>query len=263
MRVSAEFAGIPAAPMWPVLLVPAVGAATGACGAVLVDAGGRLDGGADAGVLIGVAAATIGCAVVLAWTLSALLALLAVLAGRHRWERLAAVCARCSPALLRRAAAAALGLQLFAAPGAVADDTPSPFWETGTSVQESTPGPAGQDTVPDATASPPEPPEPAPGPGSGNDRGPGTGTDPAPRVEPAPCPARAGSPVAERTVDGAVTVVRGDTLWSLAAAQLGPEASEKQVARAWPAWYELNRHVLTDGPHRLLPGQRLLVPGGP
>jgi nucleoid-associated protein YgaU len=67
-------------------------------------------------------------------------------------------------------------------------------------------------------------------------------------------------PPSQRTVDGAVTVVRGDTLWSLAAAHLGPDATAAQIARAWPAWFELNRDVLRDGPDRLLPGQRLLVP---
>ncbi|KUG55525.1 hypothetical protein AVL61_05165 [Kocuria rosea subsp. polaris] len=233
-----------AAPLWSVLAIPVLGLATAACGAALTRGAGRPSGGPDTEALIGLAAAALGCAVVVAWTLAAALAVLAVLAGRRRWERLAGVCRRCSPALLRRAAAAALGLQLLAAPGALADDTPSPFWDAGAAAQEAPGTPA---------------PAPAPGPASGPDAGAEAETVPAPPAAPEPCGRR---PVAaERTVDGAVTVLRGDTLWSLTAAQLGPEATDEQIARAWPRWYALNRHVLVDGPHRLLPGQRLLVPG--
>lgn len=265
MNGTSGSASTAAAPSWSVLLVPALGAATGACGAVLAGAGGgRLTGGAGTGTLIGLAAAVIGCAVVVVWTLAAVLAVLAVLAGHHRWERLAGICGRCSPALLRRAAATALGLQLLAAPGAAADDLPSPFWDTGASVHEATP-PAPQET-PSASRAPAPIPEapgsvPEPGPGADPDRGRDRGSAPVAPTAPVPCPPRTGAPVAERTVDGAVTVVRGDTLWSLAAARLGPAASDEEVARAWPRWYELNRHVLVDGPHRLLPGQRLVVPG--
>ena len=254
-------------PPWSVLLVPALGAATGACGTVLAGAsGGRLTGGSGTGALIGLAAAVIGCAVVVVWTLAAALAVLAVLAGHHRWERLAGICGRCSPALLRRAATAALGLQLLAAPGAAADDHPSPFWDAGASAQEATP-PAPQETPPASHAPAPTPEAPGsvrqPGSGAGSDPDRDRDREPAPvaPTAPTPCPPRTGASAAERTVDGAVTVVHGDTLWSLAAAHLGPAASDVEVARAWPRWYALNRHVLADGPHRLLPGQRLLVPG--
>lgn len=57
-----------------------------------------------------------------------------------------------------------------------------------------------------------------------------------------------------------VVVTAGDTLWSLAAARLGPGASDAEVARAWPGWWEANRAVIGDDPHLLLPGQRLVVP---
>jgi hypothetical protein len=256
------------APLWSVLLVPALGAATAACGAALAGAGGvRTGGGPDTGALIGLAAAVLGCAVVAAWILATALAVLAVLAGHHRWERLAGICGRCSPALLRRAAATALGLQLLAAPAAVAVDAPSPFWGAGASAQEPAPAAEGTTSAPEETTPAPEAPGPAPAPGAGPrpgpDREPAPGGEsaPAPSTDPDPCFPRTGPSVAERTVDGAVTVVRGDTLWSLAATHLGPEASDEQVARAWPRWYELNRPVLPDGPHRLLPGQRLVVPG--
>ncbi|MFF0988367.1 LysM peptidoglycan-binding domain-containing protein [Kocuria nitroreducens] len=261
MTGTSESSRLAAAPLWSVLLVPALGAATGACGAALAGAGGGgLAGSSGTGALIGLVAAATGCAVVVVWVLAAVLAMLAVLARHHRRERLARICGRCSPALLRRAAATALGLQLLAAPGAVADDTPSPFWGAGASAQEA--ATSAPDAPPPAPGAPDPAPEPASGPGSGSDLGPGPDgvLAPAPHAATEPCLQRTGSSTAERTVDGAVTVVRGDTLWSLAAAHLGPEASDEQVARAWPGWYELNRHVLADGPHQLLPGQRLQAP---
>ncbi|WP_139318513.1 LysM peptidoglycan-binding domain-containing protein [Kocuria sp. CNJ-770] len=256
-----------AAELWPALLLPALGLSLAASGAVLLGGvpGGERSSGirgitwsaaAEPEQLLGLAAAGLGCAVVLVWTAAAALAVLAVLAGHHRWERLGRLCGRCSPALLRRAAAAALGLQLVAAPGAVADDAPSPFWSGGTAVH----GPSA--SVPDGPTQPSAAPadlgaaHPAPLPPPVvpvAPSAPSTGEAPRfPGAHPAP---------AERTVDGAVTVLRGDTLWSLAAAQLGPGASAAEVDRAWPAWYELNRHVLPHGPHLLLPGQRLVVPG--
>ncbi|MEJ5914148.1 LysM peptidoglycan-binding domain-containing protein [Pseudokineococcus sp. 1T1Z-3] len=57
-----------------------------------------------------------------------------------------------------------------------------------------------------------------------------------------------------------VVVVRGDTLWDIAARALPPGADDAEVAAAWPAWYETNRHVIGDDPDLLRPGQVLLVP---
>ncbi len=253
-------------PWWPVLLVPALGLALAASGAVLSRPvlGGAMPAGPSRGhpgpeLLIGLGAAALGCAVVVVWSAAAALALLAVLARRHRWERLGRLCGRWSPALLRRAAAAALGLQLVAAQGAVADEAPSPFWG-GSAAVHGLPG-----SSPGAPA-----PLPAPDSGPAPTASPATAPPAAPRAEtvlPGTRPPLAHAPSvpppspAGRTVDGAVTVLRGDTLWSLAAAQLGPGATDEQIARAWPAWYELNRHALPCGPHLLRPGQRLVVPG--
>ena len=52
----------------------------------------------------------------------------------------------------------------------------------------------------------------------------------------------------------------GDTLWDLAAAQLGSLATSTEVAELWPRWYELNRLVVGPDPDILLPGQILVVP---
>lgn len=246
-----------AGPLWPVLVVPALGMGLAACGAVLAAEGhDRPTGGSEAGRLVGLVAAVTGCAVVLIWALAAVIAVLAVLAGHHRWDRLAGMCGRCSSALLRRAAATALGLQLMAVPAAVADDGPSPFWSGGAAMHEAPPASTdARGPAPTTNAQEP-PPDPGTAPGSG----PAPGAAPAPGAQADSCAPRADPSARARTTDGAVTVVRGDTLWSLTAAHLGPDATDEQIVRAWPRWYELNRHVLLDGPHRLLPGQRLLVP---
>ncbi len=57
-----------------------------------------------------------------------------------------------------------------------------------------------------------------------------------------------------------VVVRRGDSLWSIAARHLGPDASDAEIARAWPAWFEANRDVVGDDPDLLRPGQLLRVP---
>jgi nucleoid-associated protein YgaU len=61
---------------------------------------------------------------------------------------------------------------------------------------------------------------------------------------------------------GAVVVRRGDSLWDLAARQLGPDASAADVAAEWPRWYAANRAVIGPDPGRILPGQRLVAPAG-
>ena len=57
-----------------------------------------------------------------------------------------------------------------------------------------------------------------------------------------------------------VVVRRGDSLWSLAARHLGHDASDAEIAQAWPAWFETNRAVIGDDPDLLRPGQVLRPP---
>jgi hypothetical protein len=63
----------------------------------------------------------------------------------------------------------------------------------------------------------------------------------------------------DRTAD-AVVVRRGDTLWSLAARQLGPDASDARVAAQWHRWWHANRTAIGSDPDLLLPGTVLLAP---
>lgn len=60
-----------------------------------------------------------------------------------------------------------------------------------------------------------------------------------------------------------VVVLRGDTLWSIAARQLPADASPDQIDAAWRAWYQANKQVIGQDPDLILPGQRLQAPAAP
>jgi nucleoid-associated protein YgaU len=55
-------------------------------------------------------------------------------------------------------------------------------------------------------------------------------------------------------------VQHGDTLWDLAAAELGPEATDSDIAARWPEWYAANRALIGPDPDLLTPGQVLRIP---
>jgi hypothetical protein len=76
-------------------------------------------------------------------------------------------------------------------------------------------------------------------------RQPAQPSQPAPAVQPA---------------QPGVTVATGDSLWTIAAAQLGPAATDRQIAVAWPYWYRANRPVIGRDPDLLQPGTRLSRP---
>jgi hypothetical protein len=80
-----------------------------------------------------------------------------------------------------------------------------------------------------------------------------------------------GLPMPERptgkAVDPQVTPIRvvirqGDTLWQIAARQLGLGAGEAEVAAEWPRWYAANRSVIGDDPGLIIPGTVLHAPKG-
>ncbi|CAO5147575.1 LysM domain-containing protein [Frankia sp. AiPs1] len=60
-----------------------------------------------------------------------------------------------------------------------------------------------------------------------------------------------------------VVVRRGDTLWTIAARHLGPDATKDQIAAEWPRWWAANSAVIGHDPNVILPGQRLTPPTGP
>jgi len=57
-----------------------------------------------------------------------------------------------------------------------------------------------------------------------------------------------------------VTVHAGDCLWSIAGRHLGPQATDAEIAAAWPSWYAANRDVIGADPNLLHPGQQLVAP---
>lgn len=58
----------------------------------------------------------------------------------------------------------------------------------------------------------------------------------------------------------ALVVRRGDSLWSLAAADLGPGASPAAIDDRWRLLYALNRPVIGPDPDLIRPGQQLRPP---
>jgi len=64
-----------------------------------------------------------------------------------------------------------------------------------------------------------------------------------------------------RSGQAARVVVRpGDSLWSIAATELGQNATPEAIAARWPAWYAANRHLIGPDPDLILPGQVLRTP---
>ncbi|GAB3434565.1 hypothetical protein GCM10027517_02780 [Phycicoccus ginsengisoli] len=243
-----------------------------------------------------VVAAVLALAAVLvgAWlTATAVVALLAHLPGRlgrglDAWSR------SWSPALARRVATVLVGASVtgVVAPGAAAGvvspapvpgfsatapvavgtasapgfsstapvtvstaSAPAPTWSPPTTDDPSAPGFA-PTASPQPTASP-EPPAAGEAPVTGEVPVPGW-VPPRPVVRPQPAPHLVAGP--GRQAPAEVVVLRGDSLWSIVARHLGPEATDAEVAEAWPRWWAANRSVVGADPDLLLPGQVLSVP---
>jgi LysM repeat protein len=116
-------------------------------------------------------------------------------------------------------------------------------------------------TTASALALPPAAPAPT-------DPAPGIATEPiapgftpaAPRVRAQADPTLLGSRVTAATPDE-VVVHRGDSLWSIAARHLDPDASAAEVDRSWRQWFSLNRDRIGPDPDLIRPGQVLRAPG--
>lgn len=57
-----------------------------------------------------------------------------------------------------------------------------------------------------------------------------------------------------------ITVKSGDSLWKISADQLGPHASNAEIAAFWPQIYETNRSVIGSDPNLIYAGQTLEIP---
>ncbi len=230
--------------------------------------------------LLGIAVNTMGLIIVAWWLLSMLIALASAALERTGNGRAAEITGKFSPAFMRRLALAAVGLQLLGAPlahGAADPGNPQPsptsstaiaaVWAPtaqgagGASASLSEPaaltaaviggvgGAASISVVPATSAS-------------------GDSLDPrwkpsAPVVDPGPLAAQPVRSARQQPASeaGPVTVVAGDSLWSIAARGLGGSpASDVDVALEWPRWYQANREIVGDNPDVLLPGQVLRPP---
>lgn len=203
--------------------------------------------------LLGLVANTSGLIVVAWWLLSLLLAFTSAALARTGNERAAEITGRFSPAFMRRLALAALGLQLLGAPLAqAAADPADPAWRP-------TPTPAvlavWAPTVAAYSSLPTNP--------LLDDSMDPRWKPSAPVVDPG---LLAAQPVRSARYQNAaeagnVTVRAGDSLWSIAARELGGSvASDVEIAMEWPRWYQANRAVIGDNPGLLLPGQVLQPP---
>ncbi|MET1088942.1 MAG: LysM domain-containing protein [Arthrobacter sp.] len=210
--------------------------------------------------LLGAGAAISGTALVGWWLLSLLLAGAAAVLDRMGKLRAAALTRRFSPEFMQRLVLAALSAQLLAGPAAHGDVTaPGPEWAP---TQEHI---AAARADPADSTSPPRADPPI-------EEGLEDALAPPAMIEPGWQPA---APVispgllaapATRSADdtgteaAAVTVIAGDTLWDIAAAAMGPGASDVEIAMQWPQWYEANRAIIGQNPDVLLPGQILQPP---
>lgn len=203
--------------------------------------------------LAGFAAASaglvLGVAVGLWWALGLLMAVASALLQKAGRTAAAAAAGTFAPAFMKRLAAALLGINLLAAalPAAHAAGTGPEAGYAAAAVESPAVGPA-VNPVPVVGVRPPPPGEDAAATPHWQPR---TPTDGSVLIR----PGRAQLPHS-----GQVVVRPGDSLWGLAAEQLGPAATDADIAAHWPRWHELNRGVIGDRPELIRPGQLLSVP---
>lgn len=211
--------------------------------------------------VLGGLSAGIGALIVAWWLVSMMMAVTCAGLQKTGHGRAAAAVGKASPAFMRRLALAALGLQLVAGP-AVAQAAPVP---SDTRIVSAAWAPTGQQSGPVTAYSSPQwtaTPETAQETAQAETVEPrwkptAPLNDPrlltSPQLRTAPAKGSFG-------LTNQVAVVAGDSLWTIAARVLGPDASDLEIALDWPRWYEANRAAIGDNPDVLLPGQILQAP---
>ena len=204
----------------------------------------------------GFAAAGTGLALALWWVLGLVLSVLSALLHRAGHAAAAAAAGALAPAFMKRLAVAVVGVNLVAGAGAAraADSVTTAPGQT-VAVLQTPAHAAGQHpavTLPEAESK-----LPSPGPADSPAAPQWKPTGPHPGANVFIRPGRADA-------EAARTVVReGDSLWSLAAGQLGPQAGNAEIAAHWPRWHERNRTVVGNNPDLIVPGQILEAPEAP
>ncbi|QAY63328.1 hypothetical protein ET495_08785 [Xylanimonas allomyrinae] len=136
------------------------------------------------------------------------------------------------------------------APAQAAQAAPTP--RDAADVAPATPQPAATATTPATPAGP----LPTAGPAAAEQR---TDWPQDAARTPDPAPALPAAPSATHD-DGTVVVLRGDTLWAIAARALGGHPTDGQILAATLRWHEANRSVIGDDPDLVRPGQILVPP---
>lgn len=173
------------------------------------------------------------CALTLTMSLGATLVFIGHTLRSQRWTRWGWAI---SPWFLRRILVGALGVQLLTAGAATAADTgfsaPSPSWthHHPTVTAETSPSAEQQQTVAVEDPWMPLAPE---------------------LVEPTKV---------QRTAELEHIVISGDSLWGIAAAELGSSATDYEIDQRWRQWWQVNRTSVGDNPHLLIPGTALKTP---
>jgi resuscitation-promoting factor RpfA len=207
-------------------------------------------------------------------TVAALLGVVAVRRGRPG-RTAETVVGRWAPALVRRLARGAVGAGLGAGlaltpAAALADDHPGPTsdpavvldlgWESTAQDADLAPSPTPSPSADDGLPEPPAPVDDGP-----DDDGPDQDAAEQAIADEEPDVTDLALGGTQRTSDAVdetteVVVVRGDTLWDIAARDLPERASPADVLRAVTAWHDVNRGVIGDDPDTILPGQVLRAP---
>ena len=211
--------------------------------------------------LLGLVALAAGVAVIGWWLLSLATAFASALLERTGHKAAARATGRFTPVFMRRLAMAAVGVQLLGAPLAHAEALPPAGLSSSNGSSLSAAWAPLADKRPDLPAGH------SAGSGvTGGSAAEGSELQPqwkprVPVVEPglvASLPARAAAEPAGARRE--LPVRPGDSLWTIAERELGPGASEVEIAARWPLWYQANRNVIGADPNVLLPGQLLTPP---
>lgn len=206
--------------------------------------------------LLATGAVVLGLVLVLWWLFGMASAFVGLVLQKSGHTKLAAAPLAVSPAFMKRLAATALGMNLLAVPAMAqaADEGRVPAAASAFAAEVISPY-----FSPEADRSPG-------GPGQPPSAAP---TDPAidPFWKPSAPPAspgliarQAAGPAQPGAEERTVTVVAGDSLWRIAARDLGAFATDAEIAGHWPKWYAANKDTIGGDPQRLLPGQVLIAP---
>ncbi|MFI2103410.1 LysM peptidoglycan-binding domain-containing protein [Isoptericola sp. NPDC019693] len=228
-------------------------------------AGLSVDGWVELAVL---AAGLVAAAWLAASGVLALVCVAASMLGR-RWRAGEAAVERLAPAAVRRLVRSAVGMGVgaglaLAPTAALASDVPpsSPVSDGASVVLDLGWQPtAADDSAPGSGTTPPDHPAVPVDEEAAEEAATETAQDAVEEV--------VATPVARHATDddsdggqGATThvVLRGDTLWDIAARSLGDSPTDAEVLREVTRWHAENRDVIGADPDRLLPGQVLHAP---